>query len=417
MKTVKKFSKAFPACAVLSSVLILFGIAGFFIRGINFGIDFVPGLLEEVRIAPAAVEVSYSGSANVGLGISSTGLELVITGTSSENETKFFSYAQNPTVKDIAASLSEVEGVTVSVKGSENADSYGIYLDSSSTSRLSKNDPVLLYVSDESNVVTVDEVRAALASENVVVKELGDASSRSFQIRAAISKTSASSDTLQSEIMGSLKARFGEDNVAIIKTDFVGSGFSSSNGMKSVILAVFTLFVIWLYCSVRFHWDFALGAIIGLVHDCFIMFTFISWFQIEFSATSFAAVLTIFGYSINATIVILDRIRENIRLVQTKSFNDILDASISGTITRSVITTVTTLFASVSLLIFTSGSIENFAAILTVGLLSGCYSSIFIVSGFISLMRRHWEPGEFSAHVRPHTGKKIVASFNSAQNV
>lgn len=416
MKTVKKFSKAFPACAVLSSVLILFGIAGFFIRGINFGIDFVPGLLEEVRIGPAAIEISYNGSANISVGTSSTALELVITGTSAENETKIFSYAQNPFIKDIAASLSEVDGLSVSVKGAENVSSYGIYLDSSSTSRLSADAPVLLYVSDASKNVSIDDVRSALASESVEVKELGDDSNRSFQIRAAISKNDISSDSLQAEIIGSLKEKFGESNVAIIKTDFVGSGFSSSNAIKSVILAVVTLLAIWIYCAIRFHWDFAAGAIIGLVHDCLIMFSFISWTQVEFSATSFAAVLTIFGYSINATIVILDRVRENISLIQTKKFNDILNASISETLSRSIITTVTTMFASVALLVFTSGSIKDFAIVLTVGLVSGCYSSMLIVPGFVSLMRRNWEPGEFAKHVRPHNNKNVL-SFNSTQNV
>ena len=146
------------------------------------------------------------------------------------------------------------------------------------------------------------------------------------------------------------------------------------------------------------------------------MFSFISWTQVEFSATSFAAVLTIFGYSINATIVILDRVRENINLIQTKKFNDILNASISETLSRSIITTVTTMFASVALLIFTSGSIKDFAIVLTVGLVSGCYSSMLIVPGFVSLMRRNWEPGEFAKHVRPHNNKNVL-SFNSTQNV
>ena len=289
-------------------------------------------------------------------------------------------------------------------------------MDSSSTSRLSADAPVLLYVSDASTNVSIDDVRSALASEGVEVKELGDDSNRSFQIRAAISKNDTSSDSLQAGIIGSLKEKFGENNVAIIKTDFVGSGFSSSNAIKSVILAVVTLLAIWIYCAIRFHWDFAAGAIIGLVHDCLIMFSFISWTQVEFSATSFAAVLTIFGYSINATIVILDRVRENISLIQTKKFNDILNASISETLSRSIITTVTTMFASVALLIFTSGSIKDFAIVLTVGLVSGCYSSMLIVPGFVSLMRRNWEPGEFANHVRPHNSKNVL-SFKSAQNV
>ena len=404
MKTVKKFSKAFPACAIVSAVLIAFGIAGIFIRGINFGIDFVPGLVEEVRIAPAAIELTYKGSASVSVETSPVALDLIISGTGAENETKTFTFGQNPTIQDMANALNAVEGITAKVKALSSADSYGIYTDSASTSRLSFDQSVKLYVSDASNNVSIDDVRASLSSQNVVVKELGDASNRSFQIRAAMAKGDDSSiESLQQAITGSLKEKFGSDNIAIVKTDFVGSNFSASNAMKSVVLALVTLLAIWIYATVRFHWDFAMGSIIALVHDCLIMFAFISWTQVEFSTTSFAAVLTIFGYSINATVVILDRVRENIRLVDTKDFNVILDTSISGTLSRSVITTVTTLFASVSLLVFTSGSIRDFAQILTVGLISGCYSSMFISSGFISWARRNWQPGEWANHVKPHS--------------
>lgn len=401
MKTVRHFSKAFPACAVLSAALIVCGAAGFFIRGINFGIDFVPGLVEEVRIAPAALELTYSGSANVSVELSGTSLDLVMSGTGAENETKSFPFGQFPTVKELADALSAVDGVSVSLKNSGSADSYELYGDSSSTSRLS-DAPVLMYVPDKNSAVSAEAVRAALAGKNSTVKELGAESGRSFQIRAAETKDGLSSEMLQKDIREALQAAFGKESVAVIKTDFVGSGFSSSNAMKSVLLAAVTLFAIWLYAAIRFHWDFAVGAVIALVHDCLIMFAFISWSQVEFSTTTFAAVLTIFGYSINATVVIFDRVRENMKLVQTKKFNDILDKSISDTFSRSVITTVTTLFASVSLLVFTSGSIRDFAVVLTAGLISGCYSSLFISSGFVSFARRHWEPGEFAGHVRPH---------------
>ena len=117
----------------------------------------------------------------------------------------------------------------------------------------------------------------------------------------------------------------------------------------------------------------------------------------EFTATVLAAVLTIIGYSINATVVILDRVRSNLRLAKYDNFKDILDHALSDTLGRSIITTATTLFAVVSLYLFTSGSIKDFALALIVGLVSGCYSSIFISSGFILVLRRNWKP-EFGVH-------------------
>lgn len=409
MKTVKKFSKAFPVCAVISFLIIAAGVAGYFIKGINYGIDFVPGLVDEVRIAPPAISVTYSGTATASIEASNLALDVIISGAGAENETKSFTFGQNPTVGDMVKALNSVEGINAVLLSGESSDSYGLYLDSASTSRLYSDSALKLYVAKEDPSVNIDTVRASLSSQNVVVKELGVDGNKSFQIRAAISDDSVSVEKLQDGIMTSLHDKFGSDNVAIVKTDFVGSQFSNSLAYKSIALALVTLLIIWGYATIRFHWDFALGSIIALVHDCLIMFTFISWSQIEFSTTTFAAVLTIFGYSINATVVILDRVRENIRVVQTKDFRDILDTAITGTLSRSIITTVTTLFASISLLVFTTGSIRDFAVVLTVGLLSGCYSSIFISGGVIALARRHWEPGVHANHVRPHENKNVIS--------
>lgn len=404
---VRKFSKAFLPAAILSCAIIVFGIVGFFVRGINLGIDFAPGLVEEVRIAPAAIEITYSGSANVNIETSNVDLSVIISGTGADNETKTFTYGQNATVAAMAAALNTIEGINAKVLSGENADSYGIYINSAVTSRLSSDVPFYVYVPSVENAVDVEEVRSALAEQNVDVKAQGTESSRSFQIRSVIKNDEVSSTELQNQIRGSLAQKFGENNVAVVKTDFVGSQFSSSLATKSVLLVLVTVLLIWLYATIRFHWDFALGAVIALIHDCLIMFAFIFWSQIEFSTTTLAAVLTIFGYSINATVVILDRVRSNMKIMNVKNFTEILDASISETMSRSIITTVTTMFASISLLIFTSGSIKDFAVVLTVGLVSGCYSSILISSGFISLTRKHWSPSDPN-HVKPRKALAVT---------
>ena len=108
----------------------------------------------------------------------------------------------------------------------------------------------------------------------------------------------------------------------------------------------------------------------------------------EFSTTTLAAILTIIGYSINATVVILDRVRSDIKIVEAKTFKEILNAALSQTLSRSVITTVTTLLAVLSLFFFTTGTIHDFSLALIIGLISGCYSSIFIAGSFILLARR-----------------------------
>ena len=393
MKRQFKFNKAFLPCAIFSTLVIIAGIVGIFVRKINFSIDFVPGLVEEIRIAPAAAELTYTGTSTVNVELDSSSLSLVITGAGAENETKTFTFGQNPTVADMVNALNGVSGVSAKVVGSSGADSYGIFVNSMVTARLSDR-PYKLYV-PSGDAVSVDDIRDAVSALDVSVKEIGTEVDRGFQIRAKVSKDDeTSSQALQEKIISALQAKFGKDNVPVVKQDFVGSQWSSSLMSRSILLAVLTIFLIWLYATIRFSWDFALGAIVALVHDCLIMFTFITWFQLEFSTTTLAAILTIFGYSINATVVILDRLRYNIKNLETKSFRDILNKSLNDTLSRSIITTVTTLFASISLWVFTTGSIRVFAIVLTIGLISGCYSSMFISSGFISLTRRNWVPGQ-----------------------
>lgn len=389
------FSKFFLPAAIISSVIILFGVAGFITRGINLGIDFKPGFIEEVRIAPVAVELTYSGSAKVTADLSKDSFDLIITGSGAENETKVYSYSEYSTINDIAKALNEVEGVSATVKTEGTEDSSLLFVNSAFSTQLT-NSPLFLYAAQKD--VSVDEVREALAAfEGFSVKALGGNNGASYQVRMPESSGDKSGADLQNAVLEALDAKFGENTVTIVKTDFIGSSFSKTLASKSLILMIATFVLIWLYAAIRFHWDFALGSIIALIHDSLIMIAFIVWTKMEFTATVLAAILTIVGYSINATVVILDRVRSNLRLAKYDNFKDILDHALSDTLGRSIITTATTLFAVVSLYLFTSGSIKDFALALIVGLVSGCYSSIFISSGFILVLRRNWKP-EFGVH-------------------
>jgi len=117
------------------------------------------------------------------------------------------------------------------------------------------------------------------------------------------------------------------------------------------------------------------------------MVAFIVWTRMEFNTTTIAAILTILGYSTNNTIVIFDRVRENLRIFPDDPFITVINRSLTGTLGRTIITTLTTMLAVVSLYIFTTGSMKDFALALLVGLTSGVYTTHFIASGFVSL----WE--------------------------
>lgn len=399
MKRTMSFNKGFIPCTIISAVIILFGIVGFFTKGINFGLDFKPGLIEEVRVAEPVAEITYDGAAKISLDLSAGQMDLVITGTSANNETRSFNFAVYNTVALLADEVNKVDGVNMTVKYG-SYDTTKLFLNSAVSTVLS-NESLYIYPAGTSEITT-DDIREALGEDNIAIKQLGSGADASYQIRMGINEGDAQNE-LQSSVNEKLYNKFGKEKVAIVKTDFIGSGMSKSTTRKSIVMFICVIVLIWAYAAIRFHWDFALGSVIALLHDVLIMFTFITWSGMEFSVTVLAAVLTIVGYSINATVVILDRIRYNLKMMtEAKNFNDILNKALSDTFTRSVLTTVTTLFAVISLFIFTTGSIKDFSLALIVGLISGMYSSIFISSGFISLSRKNWKP-EFGVH---HSLKK-----------
>lgn len=408
MKRTIQFSKAFLPCAICSLLVILSGVAGYFVKGINFGIDYKPGLIEEVRIAPAVMDVTYSGSANIALDFSKTQLDVVISGTGADNETKTFKLADNATVNALAASLNTVAGVKAVVNSNGDSSSADLFANSAATNRLSLT--AYRMYSAGKITTTTEQVRTALASvSGVDIKQLGTGDDVSYQIRMADSGKEGAGKTLQDTVLTSLETAFGADNVAVVKTDFIGSNFSKTIAFRSILLLVATIGLIWLYAAIRFHWDFALGAVIALIHDSLIMLTFVIWTHMEFSTMTVAAILTIVGYSINATIVILDRVRYILPLSEEKSFTAVLDRALTDTLARSLITTITTLFAVISLYIFTTGSIKDFSLALIVGLSSGCYSSIYISGGFIAATRKNWKP-EYGIHhsLKNKTGELVM---------
>ena len=392
---VKQFSKWFIPCSIISLVIIAFGIVGFFTKGINLGLDFKPGLIEEIRVAPPVATLSYEGPAKITVDLSDGQMDLVISGLGATNETRAYDFNQYATVQALADEVNKSGDVKMTVKNG-SFDTTKLFLDSAVSNMLSAND-LYIYPAGTSDITT-DDVRAALAGvAGVDVKQLGSGADASYQIRMGATKES-SQEELQSAVNQKLYSKFGKEQVAIIKTDFIGAGMSSSIASKSILMFVCVIVLIWAYAAIRFHWDFALGSVVALIHDVLIMFTFIIWTQMEFSTTVLAAVLTIVGYSINATVVILDRIRYNLRMMpNVKSFNEILNQSLTDTLTRSILTTVTTLFAVISMFVFTTGSIKDFSLALIVGLISGMYSSIFISSAFISFSRRNWK-AEYGVH-------------------
>lgn len=393
MKRVFPFSKYIVPAVILSAVLILSGLIPLLTKGINFGIDFKPGLVTEVRLVEPVMELTYNGAASVAVEINPWDVTLVISGVGAENETRVYPFAEYATVGDMAAAMSGVEGVSAkAITASIPAD--GLFANSAVASVLSSV-PYDLYYSGDGQLADAEAVRNALAGlEDVSVKVAGEGAAEVFQIRIGDSGDGRTSMDLQKSITDALAAAFGGDNVAIIKTDFIGAQFSGSLVLQSVLLVVAALFLIWIYATIRFKWDFALASVIAITHDALVIISFIAWSQMEFNTVTLAAILTIIGYGINDTVVVLDRVRENTRIMNTKNFMDIVNQSQSDCFGRTMITTITTLLAVTALCIFTTGSIHDFALALIVGIISSAYSTIMITSAFLFKTRKNWKPDD-----------------------
>ncbi len=412
MKRVITFSKGFVPCAILSVALISIGLVGYFTKGINYGIDFQAGFIEKVRIAPTALSLAYEGSQSVTVSQTADGIDLVVTGVGSDNQTFPFPYAQYATVADFASAVTSVPGVKVQESAIASAPLKDVFVDASRLARLSAVPYRFHYAAPGASAVSSDEVRASLASlPEASVQVVGRPEERTFQIRVSDDGTDPNaSATIRDAVSDSLVGAFGDANVAVISTDFVGSRFSQTLASQSAILVLLTLGLIWAYATIRFRWDFAVGAILAILHDALIMVGFIVWTRMQFNSTTIAAILTILGYSINDTVVIFDRIRENMRLHPDKKILEILNLSQSEMLGRTFITTLTTMLAVVSLFVFTTGDMKDFALALLVGMVSGVYSTIFIASGFIGFASRFRKDGGRIAEkpVRPVSSGEVV---------
>ena len=173
----------------------------------------------------------------------------------------------------------------------------------------------------------------------------------------------------------------GADNPAVVKrVEFVGPQVGEELRDQGGIGMLLALGGVLIYLAFRFQWKFAVGAIVSLIHDVVVTMGILSFFQITFDLTVLAAVLAIIGYSLNDTIVVFDRVRENFRLLRKASLIENINISTTQTLLRTMATSISTLLAIVALWVFGGDSLEGFSIALFVGVLAGTYSSIYIAN-------------------------------------
>lgn len=389
-----RFSRAFVPAAIVSLVLVVFGVSGYFInKGFNLGIDFQPGMIQKIQFAPRAISLVYDGPGNARITLNKVSLAIAVSGAGVQGQTYQYLLADYETAGAFAQALSQIQGLNAE-SPVPSAKFRTLVLDDLSDPQLSEEPYWIHYSPHGAAIVPIDEVRQALAAFGApAVQIAGSPDDNHFMIRMQENDMlkSVSSGAAVSEhgtfgtgnISDALEKAFGEGEIAVTSSSLVGSRFSKNLGNQAGLLLGLTLLLILIYASIRFKPQYAIGAVLAILHDGIVVVAFVVWTRMEFNTTTIAAILTILGYSINDTIVIFDRIRETRSLFPDDAPARLLDRSISETLSRTFITTLTTMIAVVMLYIFTSGSMKDFALALLVGMVSGVYSTIFIASGFV----------------------------------
>lgn len=237
----------------------------------------------------------------------------------------------------------------------------------------------------EAKVQTIKDFAAETESVVVFVERqpvpegMGDVEANKLQQAASV------------KIQDALRATLG-DNVTFRKVDVVGPTVSGELVNKGFLAVGLSILMMLVYIWFRFEWQFGVATVLALLHDSIVALGLLSLTRYDFSVASIAAILTIVGYSVNDTVVVFDRVRENLRKYKQKPLAEVLDLSINETLSRTIVTSGTTLLALIVLVIFGGEVLRGFTMAIIFGILIGTYSSIFVGAPFVLAtgVKRDW---------------------------
>jgi preprotein translocase subunit SecF len=241
----------------------------------------------------------------------------------------------------------------------------------------------------------VGRIRSALENAGVHGAEIQQfGSNREYTVRAQdashVQTQAAGAETIANRIESVLKQQYGADQLTIVRTEAVGPRVGSELRRGAIIAILISFIITLIYLSVRFEWRFAAAAVIATTHDIIGTVAFIALMRLEISLTVVAGLLTVLGYSLNDTIIIFDRVRENLRKGRKESFYETLNRSINETLPRSILTHATALASTVALLIFAGEVLRPFAWVMSFGIFTGTFSSIYVAAPILLWIDRKW---------------------------
>lgn len=240
--------------------------------------------------------------------------------------------------------------------------------------------------------VTEDQVRNALASmgSDMTVQRFGPEGRNQVLIRLPQAITVESGTALddEAEKADALLKQANLGTVTRESTDIVGPVVGQDLKQKGIYATLTAIAGIMLYIGFRFRFTFAVGAIVATFHDVLVALVFLNWFNYDLSLTIVAALLTMTGYSVNDTIVVFDRVRENARTMRRDGLDAQVNTSVNQTLSRTIITAGTTFLAIFGLYLYGGDALEGFAFTMMVGIVSGTYSTVFIASAIAILLTK-----------------------------
>jgi len=243
--------------------------------------------------------------------------------------------------------------------------------------------------------VTVDQVRQALdkaiggnAGQNAIVQSYSDPARHEVMIR--VPTVLAEKGEELTNVADTVDAALTKANLGGFKrqgSQIVGPAVGSELKSRALLATIFSLAGLLVYIAFRFQFSFAVGAVVATIHDLLITLAFLTFFRYDMTLNVIAAILTITGFSTNDTIVIFDRIRENLRSMRRDSLNHVINVSVNQTLGRTVITSGTAFLTAVALFLFGGEVLKGFAFTMIVGIVTGTYSSVFIAAATVSFWR------------------------------
>lgn len=234
----------------------------------------------------------------------------------------------------------------------------------------------------------IEEAIAKLALEDLTIQDLGG-DNKTYLLR--FKQGEQHIDTASTEIRTALTTAF-KDTVEILRVEAVGAKVSSRLRQQGFLAVTFTTLFMGLYITFRFEWRFGVGAVIALIHDVLVVTGVLILTQTPFDLTVLAALLTVVGFSVHDTIIVSDRVRENLRKIRRANLAEVINRSINETLSRTVITSGTALMVLIALYVIGGHVIRPFALTMIVGFITGTYSSVYIAAPVVLYFERNATP-------------------------